>query len=68
MQHTATYYAEHAADLLANPATARHSLWDAWAQARFDDALDEFIININQLGLPAVPFKQHAAAIRERAA
>ena len=67
MQHTADYYAEHAADLITNPATANHSLWDAWAQARFDDALDEFIINIDQLGLPVIPFKQHTAAIREKA-
>jgi hypothetical protein len=67
MQHTATYYAEHAADLLTNPAAARHSLWDAWAQARFDDALDEFIISIDQLELPVTPFKQQIAAIREKA-
>jgi hypothetical protein len=67
MKHTAAYYAEHAADLITNPATANHSLWDAWAQARFDDALDEFIINIDQLGLPVIPFKQHTATIREKA-
>ena len=67
MQNTATYYAEHAADLLTNPATARLSLWDAWAQARFDDALDEFIINVDQLGLPVIPFKQRIAAIRGKA-
>jgi len=67
MQITAAYYAEHAADLITNPATANHSLWDAWAQARFDDALDEFIINVDQLGLPVIPFKQHTAAIREKA-
>jgi hypothetical protein len=67
MQTTAAYYAEHAADLISNPATANHSLWDAWAQARFDDALDEFIIDVDQLGLPVIPFKQHTAAIREKA-
>lgn len=67
MKHTAAYYAEHAADLITNPATANHSLWDAWAQARFDDALDEFIINIDQLGLPVIPPKQHLSAIRENA-
>ena len=67
MQNTAAYYAEHAADLITNPATANTSLWDAWAQARFDDALDEFIINIDQLGLPVIPFKQHTFAIREKA-
>jgi hypothetical protein len=67
MKCTAAYYAEHAADLITNPATANHSLWDAWAQARFDDALDEFIINVDQLGLPVIPIKQHIAAIREKA-
>jgi GTPase Era involved in 16S rRNA processing len=67
VQHTAAYYAEHAADLLTNPATTNHSLWDAWAQARFDDALDDFIINVDQLGLPVIPFKHHLSAIREKA-
>ena len=67
MQHTAAYYAEHAADLLANPTSTHHSLWDAWAQARFDDALDGFIIHIDQLGLPTTPFKQQTAALREKA-
>jgi len=67
IKHTADYYAEHAADLITNPATANPSLWDAWAQARFDDALDEFIINVDQLGLPVIPFKQQTIAIREKA-
>jgi predicted GTPase len=67
IKHIAAYYAEHAADLTTNAAAANHSLWDAWAQARFDDALDEFIINIDQLGLPVIPFKQHTSAIREKA-
>ena len=67
MKHLAAYYAEHAADLITNPVAVNHSLWDAWAQARFDDALDEFIIDIDQLGLPVIPFKQHTAAIRQKA-
>ena len=67
LQHTAAYYAEHAADLISNPASADTSLWDAWAQARFDDALDEFIISIDQLGLPTLPFKQRVSAIRKKA-
>ena len=67
IKHIAAFYAEHAADLITNPSTANHSLWDAWAQARFDDALDEFIINIDQMGLPVIPFKQHTSAIREKA-
>jgi hypothetical protein len=67
IKQTAAYYAEHAADLITNPAASNPSLWDAWAQARFDDAVDEFIINIDQLGLPASPFKQRTAAIRDTA-
>ncbi len=67
IKQTAAYYAEHAADLITNPATANHSLWDAWAQARFNDALDEFIIDIDQLGLPVIPLKQHLSTIREKA-
>ncbi|MDD1618388.1 MAG: 50S ribosome-binding GTPase [Methylococcaceae bacterium] len=67
IQHTAAYYAEHAADLITNPASTNPSLWDAWAQARFDDALDEFIIDMDQMGLPVNPLKQHLSAIREKA-
>ena len=67
IKNTAAYYAEHAADLITNPAVGNHLLWDDWAQSRFDDALDEFIINIDQIGLPAIPFKQYTSAIREKA-
>ena len=67
IKQIAAYYAEHAADLMTHRATTHHSLWDAWAQARFDDALDEFISNIDQSGLPALPFKQQSALLREKA-
>ncbi|MCX7097918.1 MAG: 50S ribosome-binding GTPase [Methylococcales bacterium] len=67
IQHTAKYYAEHAADLLSNPARANNPLWDAFAQARFDDALDELINQIDQLALPVIPIKQQLADIREQA-
>jgi hypothetical protein len=67
MKHAATYYAEHAADLMTRPATVNPSLWDEWAQARFDDAVDEFIIDIDQLGLPVLPFKQQSTLLREKA-
>jgi hypothetical protein len=66
-QYAASHYAEHAADLITNTAGAGSLLWDAWAQARFDDALDEFIINVDQLGLPVIPLKQHTSVIREKA-
>ena len=63
----AAYYAEHAADLMTQRTTTNHSLWDAWAQARFDDALDEFISTMDQSGLPVLPFKQQSARLREKA-
>ncbi len=62
----AAYYAEHAADLMTHRDSV-HQLWDAWAQVRFDDALDEFISNIDQLGLPVLPFKQQSGLLREKA-
>lgn len=67
VQHTANCYAEHAADLISHPPTACSSLWDAWAQARFDDALDEFIMNADQLDIPVAPLKNQLALIREKA-
>ncbi len=63
----AVYYAEHASDLMTHRDSPHHILWDAWAQARFDDALDEFISNIDELGLPTLPFKQQSARLREKA-
>jgi len=67
IQLTANYYAEHAADLIYHPHTASTSLWDAWAQARFDDALDELIMNTDQLDIPVAPLKNQLAVIREKA-
>lgn len=68
MQQTAAYYAEHAADLITHPQSAPLSLWDAWAQTRFDDALDEFILSVDQQGIPAAPFKFGLSSVREKAA
>jgi len=73
IQQLAKHYADHSADLLTNPATARYAatgarfnLWDDWAEARFDDALDEFVINADQLGIPVNPLKQQLSALREK--
>jgi 50S ribosome-binding GTPase len=68
----ATYYAEHAANLMVNPVNkvaekTELALWDDWAQARFTDALDQFIHNTDQLGLPATPLKNQLALVREKA-
>ncbi|MGZ8190658.1 MAG: GTPase [Methylococcaceae bacterium] len=67
LQNTAAYYAEHATDLISNSRTTSVSLWDAWAQARFDDALDEFIINADQQGIPATPLKNQLLLMRDKA-
>jgi GTPase SAR1 family protein len=70
----ASYYAEHAADLINNPATSKDAarkleiaLWDDWAQSRFADALDDFIHNTDQLGIPSIPLKKQLTLIREKA-
>ena len=63
----ADYYAEHAADLLGRSGNGNPSLWDGWAQARFADAIDELIVNIDQLGLPVLPLKQSLSGVRENA-
>ncbi len=74
IQQLAHHYADHAADLLSNPAAAKYaaadvklSLWDDWAEARFDDALDEFIGNADQLGIPISPLKKQLSALCEKA-
>jgi predicted GTPase len=74
IQKLATYYADHAADLIANPATGAAQtdqnatvLWDDWAQARFGDALDEFIVKVDELGLPITPLKNQLVVVRDKA-
>ncbi|MGZ4995314.1 MAG: GTPase [Methylobacter sp.] len=73
IQQLARHYADHAADLLGNPAAAKYAtgaksnLWDDWAEARFDDALDEFVSNADQLGIPVTPLKKQLSAVREKA-
>ena len=74
VQKLAAYYADHAADLLGNPVNgssqssqAANALWDDWAQTRFGDALDEFIVNVDEMGLPVTPLKNQVAAVRTKA-
>lgn len=67
LQTLSRYYAEHAADLLANSANGRSLLWDDWAQARFGDAVDEFVINASQLQLPVSPLKNQLSPLRDKA-
>ncbi|MDO9048754.1 MAG: GTPase [Methylobacter sp.] len=74
IQQLARHYADHAADLLSNPAAGKYAatgaklnLWDDWAEARFDDALDEFVSNADQLGIPVSPLKKQLSALRDKA-
>ena len=68
IQQAASYYAEHTADLITHSSLTHIVLWDTWAQARLDDALDEFIGSANQLDIPVAPIKQQLASIRAKAA
>lgn len=68
LQNRAAYYAEHAADLLTNALANNTPLWDAWAQTRFDDALDELLINAGQEGTPTLPLKNRLLPVRNKAA
>ena len=66
IQQMAGYYALHSGDL-ADKATEpylHHRLWDKWAQARFDDALDALILQADHLNLPVMPIKQLLLPIR----
>ena len=73
IQKLSEYYAQNAASLMGNPITGGNQnsqgikLWDDWAQARFGDALDEFIVNVNQFGIPVAPIKNQLAEIRSKA-
>jgi len=73
IQQLARHYAGHAADLLGNPAAAKYAtgtksnLWDEWAEARFDDALDEFTSDADQLDVPVSPLKKQLSTVREKA-
>lgn len=70
VQQLANYYAEHAVGLLTNPATGKYPstqadalLWDPWAKTRFEDALDELVLQAEQRGIPAPPLKRQLASL-----
>jgi hypothetical protein len=67
IKQLANYYAEHAADLLTNANAGPRLLWDAWAQTRFNDALDEFVADADQLAIAVTPFKTQLSALPEKA-
>ncbi len=67
IKNAATYYGEHASDLISTAQAGRIPLWDAWAQARYDDALDVFVLDAAQQGLPISPLKTALAELRGKA-
>ena len=74
VQQLANHYAEHAVGLLTNPAAGKYPsaqanaiLWDPWAQTRLDDALDEFVLQVEQRGIPASALKQQLVLLRDKA-
>jgi len=67
LQAMAGFYAEHATDLLLGAQNHKVSLWDPWAQARFDDALDDLVLNASQLSLPTAPLKRELLEVRGKA-
>ncbi|MGR9086241.1 MAG: GTPase [Gammaproteobacteria bacterium] len=73
LHQLAHHYAEHAGELISRPAAGRYpdkradSIWDAWAQSRFDDVLDEYIAHSDSIGLPSMPIKNRLAPLREKA-
>ena len=43
------------------------SLWDDWAQSRFDDLLDNIVVKAAQLNIPVKPLKAALLPLRENA-
>ncbi len=66
MSQYANQYAEKDTQLLAkkNPIY----LWDKWAQNRFDEVLDELILNADQLKLATIPLRKKLKPIRKNIA
>ena len=67
IQYVAEHCAQHVADLLTTSVNKQPNLWDEWAQSRFNDVMDEFIITLDELGIPVTPFKQPIYSLREKA-
>ena len=61
----AEQFATHASDLRA--ASCDITLWDAWAQTRFEDTLNETIVYAQRQHLPILPLEQTMVAIRANA-
>ncbi len=46
----------------------RHTIWDEWAQSRFEDALDEVVLAADQYHLPVAPLRSSLSPLRGKAA
>jgi GTPase Era involved in 16S rRNA processing len=66
IKNAANHYAGHASDVLQSPQMAQPVLWDEWAQARFEDALDTFILEASQMSLPVMPLKTALMELRHK--
>jgi hypothetical protein len=75
IRQMAHHLAAHAADI-GNPSAqepkqatygGKFTIWDDWAEARFDDILDDCISNADQLGIPMTPVKKQFSGLREKA-
>lgn len=63
LRHLAGYYAEND----KAPKRQKNELWDAWAQSRFEDALDDMINHADAEGLAAVSLKRELSPLRGNA-
>lgn len=66
IKQLANHYAEHASDLITNTHLNPNSLWDAWAQTRFNDALNEFVTDADQFAIPVSPLKKQLSSLHEK--
>ncbi|NOT12314.1 MAG: GTP-binding protein [Methylococcaceae bacterium] len=67
-QQLAKFYAEHTVDLITNANIKPHSLWDEWAQTRFNDALDALIESADQLAVPVASLRSQLSTVHSKAA
>ncbi|MEI7839221.1 MAG: GTPase [Methylococcaceae bacterium] len=65
LQPLAEHFTQHVNDLLNTKNLI--SLWDEWAQTRFDDALNMLIIDAQKLGFPIAPLELQLLPLREKA-
>lgn len=75
LQHLAVLYVKNEAGLLPAKTLKENReknrdkslLWDDWAQSRFDDAVDEVILEADRYLLPIAPLKQIFLPMRNKA-